>query len=181
MRHSKNWFPTFTGVKFYPTDPILDDIRIEDIAHALSQQCRFAGHCNRFYSVAQHSLLVATYASEDIKLEALLHDAAEAYCQDLIRPIKHEPELVGYREICERLDRAIQDRFNLRDFNRIPEIKILDNRALMTERRDLYSPELRDLYDWQVEEKPFDEWILPISPSVARQNFITAFSKYYRG
>ena len=47
---------TFSGVLFWPLLPNPDDIRIADIAHALSQQCRFAGHTRTFYSVAEHSV-----------------------------------------------------------------------------------------------------------------------------
>lgn len=46
------WIQTYTGVKFYPLDPVAEDIRIEDIAHALSMICRFNGHSKQFYSVA---------------------------------------------------------------------------------------------------------------------------------
>jgi hypothetical protein len=54
-----DWIKTFSGINFYPMDPRPEDIRIEDIAHALSNQCRFSGHVAVFHSVAQHSILVA--------------------------------------------------------------------------------------------------------------------------
>lgn len=111
-----NWIETYTGSLFYPLDPRDDEIDIRDIAHSLSLQCRFNGHCSEFYSVAQHSLLVVKHLeSQDLTLSttgkdkkkqrffsanvkcsdidvlllrALLHDAAEAYICDVPRPLK---------------------------------------------------------------------------------------------
>ncbi len=65
-----------------------DSIDILDIAHALSKICRFGGHTNRFYSVAQHSIIVAHLVPDDCKKAALLHDASEAYLGDVVKPLK---------------------------------------------------------------------------------------------
>ena len=70
-----NWMQTFTGRQFWPADPRADEIDIRDIAHALSMQCRYAGHCTQFYSVAEHCVLLANAIPEQ-KLWALLHDAS---------------------------------------------------------------------------------------------------------
>lgn len=89
---------TYRGHRFTfdPIDP--DAIDIWDIAHALSHQCRYAGHTNMLYSVAQHSLLLAERVpgNADDKLNALLHDAAEAYVCDLPSPLK---KLIGGRYV----------------------------------------------------------------------------------
>jgi len=81
---------TFTGKKFYFDNITPEQICIEDIAHSLSMLCRFTGHVHQFYSVAQHSLLVDKQinGSPEVHLAALLHDAAEAYVNDLASPIK---------------------------------------------------------------------------------------------
>ena len=68
-------------------------ICIEDIAHALSMQCRYNGHCERFISVAEHSWLVADWLKQHgaglrMELLGLLHDAPEAYLGDLVHPVK---------------------------------------------------------------------------------------------
>jgi len=73
--------------------PKVDDIDIEDIARGLSHLCRYVGQCPKFYSVAEHSLLVyqlvSTYHPDiDLKMWALLHDAPEAYMGDIAAPIK---------------------------------------------------------------------------------------------
>jgi hypothetical protein len=88
------WILTFTGKKFDLLDPQVEQICIEDIAHALSNQCRFAGHTKHFYSVAQHSIILAENVVKQneinpaLQLRALLHDAAEAYMNDIPAPMK---------------------------------------------------------------------------------------------
>ena len=83
---------TYSGKPFFPMDPRPEEIRIEDIAHSLSMQCRFNGHTKWFYSVAQHCSIMAEAMMSDgyaeYAFEALMHDAAEAYIGDLIRPVK---------------------------------------------------------------------------------------------
>lgn len=109
-----DWIQTFTGVEVYPFDPRPEDIRIEDIAHALSMQCRYAGHCSQFYSVAEHSVRVAELLPREVQLWGLLHDASEAYLVDLPRPIKRHSEIGAlYRVAEESLMRAIAARFDL--------------------------------------------------------------------
>ena len=117
MANAKSWINTRTGVKFYPLDAKPEDVRIDDIAFALSNLCRYAGHVD-FYSVAEHSVIVARIVdglggSLLERRAALLHDATEAYLVDLPRPIKHAPELEPYREAEARLGAVIAQRFGL--------------------------------------------------------------------
>ena len=89
---------------------------IEDIAHALSLQCRFNGHCSDFYSVAEHSLRVSRLVewlgnTRDVVMTALLHDAAEAYIGDIVSPLKKElPDFTSIERVVES---AIAERFSL--------------------------------------------------------------------
>jgi hypothetical protein len=87
MSRYGNWMQTYTGRKFYPLDPRPEDIDIMDIAHCLARMCRYSGHTKKFYSVAEHSVLMAE-AFPQYAAIAILHDAAEAFFGDLPKPIK---------------------------------------------------------------------------------------------
>lgn len=85
-------FNTVSGIRVDLNEPTPDMIDIRDIANSLSKICRFNGHVSHFYSVAQHSVLVCYLFAESeggmFSLEALMHDAAEAYLGDVIKPLK---------------------------------------------------------------------------------------------
>ena len=84
---------TYTGERFAPFDPEPERVHLTDIAAGLAHTCRFGGHSDRFYSVAEHSLYVSEEFTEPrLQLIALLHDAAEAYLGDIPRPVKAEFE-----------------------------------------------------------------------------------------
>jgi hypothetical protein len=86
----ESFIQTFSGRKFFPFNPKVDDIDIEDVAHALSNTCRYSGHCKKFYSVAQHSYLVSFKCNPENAMWGLLHDGAECYSGgDIPTPIKH--------------------------------------------------------------------------------------------
>lgn len=99
------WIETFTGKQFHPWDPRISDICIEDIAHALSQLCRFCGHCKKFYSVSEHCVAVSKLLMDwfphnrDLHIAGLLHDGSEAYCADMPKPLKDHPDLAGYKAL----------------------------------------------------------------------------------
>lgn len=110
---SKPFITTYTGRRFYPFNPRAEDVCLEDIAHALSMQCRFSGHVRAFYSVAEHSVFVSKYSPLEDRLIGLLHDASEAYLQDMASPIKHSGRITGYLEAEERISKAIAAAFGL--------------------------------------------------------------------
>ena len=84
----KPWIQTYSGQRFELIDPSLDSIKIIDIAHSLSMLSRFNGHVDRFYSVAEHSVLVSKLVPKEFALFGLLHDANEAYIGDMASPVK---------------------------------------------------------------------------------------------
>ncbi len=83
-----SFIKTFSGKHFYYDRINKDDIVINDIAVSLSNICRFAGHLSHFYSVAQHAVLCSQLVPQEFAFEALMHDATEAYCQDIPAPLK---------------------------------------------------------------------------------------------
>ena len=128
----------YSGVHFWPLDARPDEVKIEDIAHALSQICRFNGHTRFMWSVASHSLACMELAfalgwSERIQLLALMHDAAEAYICDLARPVKGF--IAGYKSLEIRLQETILKGLGMPLFcqQEINRVKELDNIMLVTE------------------------------------------------
>lgn len=127
MQLSDNsWIRTYSGKKFYPLNPEPNKIDIIDIAHALSNVCRYTGHCNSFYSVAEHSYYVSQYAG----IEGLMHDAPEAYIADFSKPIKHL--ISNYKDIESNLEKVIFQKFNLQ-FPLPGLVKEFDDKLLHTE------------------------------------------------
>ena len=129
------WILTFTGIEFYPLDPRPDDIRVTDIAHALANQCRYSGHTLFFYSVAEHCVHVSRMVHGATKssvaaLDALLHDASEAYLVDLPGPLKMQWAVGGeYRKAEHRLQSAIRSAFGLD--GEIPDVVGKADRAML--------------------------------------------------
>ena len=156
-----DWILTYTGRQFCLGDPRPEDVDIEDIAHALSLICRFTGHCLRFYSVAEHSLLVVRNLPKKCQAWGLLHDAAEAYVNDLARPLKTSARLSDYRLIEDRILYVVLGRFGLQPRGLPgawipPEVKQADLRALATERRDLMNPSGPE---WNLGVEPYEQVI----------------------
>ena len=126
------YIATFSGKVIKPFDPDPADIFIEDIAHALGNQCRFTGHTKHFYSVAQHSVLASHFVDGGYGLWALLHDGTEAYLADIARPVK--AMWSQYKEYEDVLMKAIIDRFGLTDERPMPEpVKKVDDTLLASE------------------------------------------------
>ena len=170
MRYG-NWIQTYTGKLMYPLDPRPEEIDIVDIAHALSNVCRFNGHCNAFYSVAQHSVFVSDHVKPENALHGLLHDASEAYISDIVKPVKISCEFAAYRGVEKILQRAILEKFGLPK-EQPKDIDNVDLRSLVTEARDLglLSPAWKD---YTVE--PFAENIVPVHRGYAEEMFLKRF------
>ncbi len=130
MARKGDWMTLVSGKPFWPFDPRWEDVRIADIAHSLSMQCRFGGHLPNFYSVAEHSVLLSQRVSPENRLWALLHDAPETYVQDTIRPIKRAFPLL--RDMEHNVMGAVARKFGL--LGEMPqEVKDADDELLREE------------------------------------------------
>lgn len=168
-----SWILTSQAHAFDPLHPDPQRIDLFDIAHALSNLCRFTGHTREFYSVAQHSVLVAEIVPAEHRLTALLHDATEAYLCDVATPVK--AALINYCEIEERLWRSVAARFDLPQA--IPRcVKQADLVALATERRDLM-PHHPGPWECLAGVLPVDDRIVPLLPGDARAQFLDAYAR----
>lgn len=171
------WMQTASGRQFYFLEPRAEDILLEDIAQALSLQCRYNGHVKAYYSVAQHSVLVARCVHQAFGIShvrtlrtALFHDAAEAYVGDMLRPLKNL--IPGFKEIEMRIEEVIAQHFDL-EWPHPAVIKRADNALLIAERNALMPPPPRP---WTVREEPWPppDRLSPWPPELARSRFLRA-------
>ena len=170
------WIQTHSGKRFYPLNPTPSSIDINDIAAALSKQCRYAGHCLRFYSVAEHCVLMARAAKPAHQLAALMHDASEAYLVDIPSPLK--PYLGGYKEMESDVMGVIAAKYDF-SWPLPPEVKELDHRILADERSQNMSPMTdADSAEWGSELPPLGIDLQYWTPERGHREFITSFRLY---
>jgi len=169
-----DWMQTYGGQRFWPLDPRADEVDIWDIAHSLSMQCRYAGHCLQFYSVAEHCVHIARWLDarghdRQTCLWGLLHDAGEAYVLDMVRPLKRS--LPQFEAIERRVMSAVTGHFRLP--LGVPEIvKECDNRILVDEKMQNMRPGLA----WSTDGlEPLDVTLRFWSPDRAKVEFFDTF------
>lgn len=176
-----SWIITASGARFELLAPNPAAVRLADVAHALSNVCRFGGHVRLFYSVAQHSVLVSRRLERlDEGLEApsvqragLLHDAAEAYVGDVTRPMKQLLALT-FEGIEARVLRSVFAGLGIE----FPDawvwslVKRADVEALLTERRDLLPPSPASWEEDASGVQPWSEEIVPMEPAAAEAAFL---------
>jgi len=186
-----DWIETYTGGSFWPLDPYPSEVNIRDIAHSLSLKCRFGGHCQKFYSVAQHSVYVAESFAKmnkdyedwaESQMYALLHDAGEGYLCDIPRPVKlHLPQ---FKELENKIMDVVYEHFGLdieqlqnvsnhmnRDLKK--DLKIADSVLLATEARDL----MRNYEEWNFPFIPLEKTIIPLNPPEAERLFLEKYDE----
>jgi hypothetical protein len=167
---------TFSGSRFCPLNPSPEDIRIEDIGHALAHQCRFGGHTCQFYSIAQHSILVSQLCRPEDALWGLLHDASEAYLQDVVRPLKELAEFEAYRLAERHLQHCIVERFGL-GTEQPTSVTAADDWMLAVEARDLMATDGHYCAapPTQVTVSVTNPW----SPERAEREFLATFQRLF--
>lgn len=166
---SGDYFITYSGIHIDPTAVKADDIKLVDIAHNLSMIPRFGGACPTFYSVASHSMYVADLVPRGLAVEGLLHDAAEAYCGDMIKCIK--VLCPDYGAVEARFEAAIRARFCLpaqQDPHAKLEIKRADIAALLAERRDVFN----DRREYDEIAKAGEQGCRPLKPREGKVAFL---------
>lgn len=164
------WIQTYSGARFRLDDLAGNEYRLRDIAHALANLCRYAGHCRDFYSVAQHSVLVSRVCDQGDAAWGLLHDASEAYLLDVPSPLKRMPGMEGYRLLERQVQLAVCDWFAL-PLDMPPSVHEADLRLLVTERRDLMGG--GELWDPDLDRyEPLRSRIRPLPPREAEELFL---------
>lgn len=183
-REPSNYIQTYTGLRFYPLNPRVEEVTLADRARALSMESRFTGHTKYLYVVAEHVVRAARLAlndkrffqyrvaryphtkngpSETNKHRAritLHHDDSEAYLRDLARPIKRMPEAKAFQEAEAHLEEVCFAREGLYNVN-ADDYKEYDNAMLKCEAMSLLPGGARD--DWK-DEQWFKDVTLEVPP-----------------
>lgn len=161
-----------SGLYFDLGEPRACPFTIEDVAHSLAHICRFTGHTHRFYSVAEHSVWCSRIVPPEHALEALLHDAAEAFIGDVSRPLKSM--LPSMRAVEGRVEEAVFSRLGIGPA--LPEsVREADRRMLVAEQRQAMGcgdtwPGLEG-----VAPAPVVLWFL--KPSAAEEAFLREYER----
>jgi len=178
---SKGMMCTASGVSFWPLEPRAKDIKIEDIAHALANLCRFNGHTKEFYSVAQHCSIMAraceaTGGDPETCFALLMHDAAEAYMGDMIRPLKHLTFGSTFRHYEGELLEVIWGKFGIKLSYDSWIVNYWDEVMLVTEQRDVMPEEASSDGAWFASRMPLEDTIVPVSPRAAKFMFLNDYN-----
>ena len=163
---------TNSGVRFFVDECNIKDVPIQDIAHALSQNCRFNGHLADFYSVAEHSVIVSYLVPSRYAMTALLHDVSEAFVPDMPRPFK--PLITGFEEYEDRIQEAVAACYGT-VYPLPEEVKYIDKNIVRDEAEAFYPdpPDWIEFYESVAAPLFFNAW----SPKVAKAEFLDRF--YY--
>ena len=132
-----SWIQTYSMGRFYYDERMKEsDVRLIDIVHALSHINRYGGHTVHPYCVAQHSVNASKLpwlSTREARLAVLFHDAHEAYCGDVVNPLKMF--LQDYKEAEDTIQQLVLERFGLASIMEeyAGEVKIADRHALYLE------------------------------------------------
>ena len=161
-----------SGAYFDFDAPESSEFSIGDIARGLSHICRFAGQCDRFYSVAEHSVYVSQLVPEAHAFAALMHDAPEAFVGDMTKPLKSM--CPDYQDVEKRVEHAVLARFGIT----LPldaSVKEADIVMLATEQAQI----MRNRDDWEYTRgrAVADIAIQCLAPDDAMRFFLKRFSE----
>lgn len=154
-RTTDGTIPMINGQHFKLTEPLHPanpQIPIEAIARGLANTCRFAGQIERYYSVAEHSVITSRMVPPQHARAALMHDGSEALIHDVTKPLKMA--LPDYQAIEADLDLVIALQYDL-PTRMAPEVKAADRAILWIEKRALRG----DNSEWEEATAPTPEMI----------------------
>lgn len=170
MNRKGDWLYTNTGKHFYPFDPRAEDIDILDIAHHLAHICRYTGAVDQHYSVAQHCVHVSKLVLPEFALWGLLHDAPEAYVNDLARPYKRGIPIV--KEIEDCIMQVICEKYGL-CWPMPEDVHHVDKNIVHDEAKRLF----RNAPEWIGQYRSFGLHITPWPAPVAKNMFLRRFEE----
>ncbi len=176
----ENFIITHSGHGYVYEHPDPDCVLLEDIAHALSNICRYTGHVNQFYSVAEHCVRVSWAVEKkygpQFALEGLLHDAAEAYVTDVNKPLKM---LLGepYKRLEAIAMNTIAAKFGI-PVEKSKQVAYCDGSLYLAERRDLFGENKPSFTLTHHIEKKADEMVIkPWAPRFAEMRFLSRYDE----
>ena len=171
--------PTFTGRSVDLLNPRPEQICIDDVAHALANLCRFTGHTDRHYSVAQHSVMVARSCPPELALQGLLHDAHEAYIGDWSAPLKRSLSPIALAEL-HSIEAGLIDAISKAPGVKLghhPTIKFYDRMALGAEAETFITGPIGE--SGTLPRSVMGEFV-PWPAEMAEQRFLSAYRRLRR-
>ena len=178
MEQTESCITTVGGNFFDLLKPEEYEYDIDEIATALSNICRYTGHVNRFYSVAEHSVLVSKLLPDGLALSGLLHDASEAFIGDVSSPLKKL--LPEYKKIEEGIQTAIANHFGL-EYPFPKEIHEADKRMYWQERQEVADNGIKDKLWHQDFRAARKVEATGLAPHMARRMFMARFREITNG
>lgn len=131
LTKDQHWIGLLSGAQMNYNYPEESDVTLDDLASALSNICRFSGHLPKFYSVAQHLVNTSRIVPVEFAFDALMHDTAEAFTNDLPTPLKWVFPV--FKELEDKIEAAMAERFGFK-YPYPQEVKIADTQMLMLEK-----------------------------------------------
>lgn len=138
---NEQWIGLLSGAQMNYNRPEDSDVTLDDLASALSNICRFSGHLPTFYSVAQHLVNCSRIVPVEFAFDALMHDTAEAFTNDLPTPLKWSVPI--FKELETKIESAMANKFGF-NYPYAPEVKLADTQMLMLEKKYVK----KDYRDW---------------------------------
>ena len=170
VKERGNFIITRSGARFFINEKDLSSVPIDDLAHALSYNCRFNGHVNQMYSVAEHSVHVSNLVPKADALWGLLHDLTESVIPDIPRPFKHL--ITGFMEYEDEMMENMAKSYHL-PWPMPKSVKYIDKHIVAAEAKQLFdkTPDWIDSYD-KIDMK-VEGW----SPEEAKRRFLERYEE----